>query len=466
MRQKILIGLFSYILMLTFFSAFTGEINAQKNQNKKPNERARKLAKEGDTLYNQKDYRGAVNKYAEAVAISPNFPQAHFFKASAHLLLNENAEAVADFDAALEQGFTPMKVYELRWEAHFKTQNWDAALADVQKGLEIQPTNNYLALELGNVYRMKDSCQDAITAYNKILSTTPNLADVHYYVAFCHSRLNDFEKQGAAASEAVKYNTKFAGEAYKLIGDAAVVAKKYDEAILAYERALNVKPELEEVYARLADAYRNQSRLGDAIATLKKGTKLFPDNGAMLVSLTWYYSLADRPNEAVTVGQQAVKLAPDQYMAFTNLCRAYNDTEKYLQAITTCNKALELQPNDGETNFYLARAYDLQKKPDVATPYYKKAVEGLLTSTGSNPDYPDGWYLLGNAFYADGQRDKAIEAYKKNLELNPNFAKGRVNLGYMYFLNNDRAAAQEQYDMLLKIDKTSAEKLKQLMDKK
>jgi len=466
MRRKILIGLVSYILVLTFFFAFTDEINAQRNQNKKPNERARKLAKEGDSLYNQKDYRSAINKYAEAIVIAPNFPQAHFFKASAHLLLNENAEAVEDFDAALQQGFTPIKVYELRWEAHFKTQNYDAALADVQKGLQIQPNNNYLALELGNVYRMKESYQDAINTYNKILSVNPNLADVHYYVAYSYARLNDFEKQNLAASQAVKYNTKFAGEAYKLIGDAAVVGKNPDEAILAYERALNVKPELEAVYALLSDIYRNQNRLPDAIATLKKGTKLFPENGDMLVSLTWYYSLADRPNEAVTVGQQAVKLAPAQYMAFTNLCRAYNDTKQYSQAVMTCTKALNLQPDDGETNLYIARAYDLQNKPDVATPYYKKAVAGLLTYTGNFPDYSDGWYLLGNAYYADGQRDKAIEAYKKNLQLSPNFAKGRVNLGYMYFLNNNQVAAREQYDLLLKIDKTSAEKLKQLMDKK
>jgi len=467
MKINLSTGLLSCLLSLMFFSAFVGEITAQpRNQNKKPNERARKLQSQGDALYNQRDYRGAINKYAEAIVIAPNFPQAHFFKASAHLLLNENAEAVEDFDAALKQGFAPIKVYELRWEAHFKTQNYDAALADVQSGLQIQPNNNYLNLALGDAFRMKESFQDAINAYNKALGTNPNQPDVYYFVAYCYSRMNNFEQQGLAAIEAIKKNTKYAGESYKMIGDALVVGKKYDEAILAYERALNVKPELEEVYILLSDVYRNQHRMTDAINTVRKGSKLFPENGAMFVSLTWYYSLADRHQEAVVVGQQAVKLAPEQYMAFTNLCRAYNDTKQYSQAVTTCTKALSLQPNDGETNLYLARAYDLQNKPDVATPYYKKAVDGLVSYTSNFPDYSDGWYLLGNAYYANGQRDKAIEAYKKNLDLSPNFAKGRVNLGYMYFLSNNQSAAREQYDKLLKIDKTSAEKLKQLMDKK
>lgn len=467
MRKKILIGLLSCLFLGAYFFALPVEIKAQpRNSNKKPNDRARKIAAQGDTLYNQKDYRGAINKYAEAIVIAPNFPQAHFFKGSAHLLLNENDEAIEDLNAALAQGFTPVKVYELRWEAHFEKQNYDAALADVQQGLRIEPNNNYLTLALGDAHRMKESYQEAIAAYNKALISNPNLADVHYFIAVCYSRLNNFEQQGLSAIEAIKKNTKYTGESYKLIGDALVIGKKFDDAILAYERALNVKPELQEIYALLSDVYRNQHRLNDAIATIRKGIKLFPEDGNMLVSLTWYYSLADRHMEAVNVGQQAIRLVPDQYMAHTNLCRAYNDTKQYLQAVSACSKALTLQPNDGETNLYLARAYDLQNKPDVATPYYKKAVDGLLTYTRNFPDYSDGWYLLGNAYYADGQRDKAIEAYKKNLQLSPNFAKGRVNLGYMYFLSNNIAAAREQYNLLLKIDAQSAEKLKQLMDKK
>ena len=460
MKKKIFTGLLSCFLMFAFFSAFTGEINAQppKNQNKKPNENARKLAREGDKLYNQKDYRGAINKYAEAIEIAPNFPQAHFKKASAHQWLNENSEAVVNFDAALEQGHPPIEIYELRWEANFKTQNYDAALNDVQKGLQIKPNDNYLSLQLGDIYRMKESYEEAINAYNKSLSVNQNLPDVHYYVAYSYSRLNNREKQGLAANEAIKYNTKFAGEAYKLIGDAAVVAEKPVEAVQAYQRALNVKPDFQEVYTLLAEVYRSQSRFRDGIETLKKGNTLFPENGDMLINLAWYYSLAERRNEAVTYGERAVKLAPDKYVAHTNLCRAYNETGKYTQAVATCTKALELQPNDGEAHLYIARAYDLQKKPDLATPHYKKAVEGLQASTSSNPGNSDGWYLLGNALYADEQQiDKAIEAYKKNLELSPNFASGRYNLGVMYHLKKDSAAALEQYELLLKIDNKPAE---------
>ena len=106
------------------------------------------------------------------------------------------------------------------------------------------------------------------------------------------------------------------------------------------------------------------------------------------------------------------------------------------------------------------------KNPDTATKYYKKAVVGMEQYTNAHPDYADGFYLLGNAYYADDQRDKAIEAYKKSLQLSPNFAKARYNLGFLYFLAKDTNAAREQYEALLKIDKDLAEKLKLVIEKK
>ena len=58
-------------------------------------------------------------------------------------------------------------------------------------------------------------------------------------------------------------------------------------------------------------------------------------------------------------------------------------------------KIMKISPNDGETNFYLGRAYDFLNDAKTATKYYDKAVAGLVQFTKDNPDYSDGFYLLG-----------------------------------------------------------------------
>ena len=119
---------------------------------------------------------------------------------------------------------------------------------------------------------------------------------------------------------------------------------------------------------------------------------------------------------------------------------------------------------DGETYYYLGRAYNLTNKTAEATRYYGLAVKGLVDYAQNNPTYSDGWYLLGNAYFADNQREKAIGAYQKCLNLSPKFAKARLNLGIAYTRTKNKAGAVEQYSNLVKLDAKLAEILKAEID--
>lgn len=469
MKRKIFTALKTCFLMLMLFSFAAVSGSAQKQNKSKPDNKAKKLVEAGNQLFVKKDFRSAINKYAEAIVISPNYPEAHFWKGGAHYYLNEYEPAAEELNAAYNQGYPPDKIYPWRWEANYNIKNFDAALDDAQNGLKKDPRNVQMLIGTANIYRAKGDNEKALEAYKKVLAVDPKSADVYYFMAAANYALGNTEQQETLAKDALKRNTYYVYESYLLLADAATKQKNQAEAIEAYERVLNLKPEQPAtLYVALSDLYRSQSRLNDAIATAKKGLKLHPDDGSLFVSLTWYYSLADKPNEAVTAGQQAVKYAaePDKAMANTNLCRAYNDAKMYPQAIAACNVALKLNPNDGETNYYLGRSYDSQDKFEAAKPYYVKAVDGLLETVRNNPDYSDGYYLLGNAYYSTDRIDKAIEAYKQCLSLNPNFAKARVNLGNMYVQKKDIASAREQYDILLKINPDAAERLRKIIDKK
>jgi tetratricopeptide (TPR) repeat protein len=134
-------------------------------------------------------------------------------------------------------------------------------------------------------------------------------------------------------------------------------------------------------------------------------------------------------------------------------------------AIRECNNALKINPNDGETYFYLERANDLAGKTNEATQLYKRAVAGLVEFTRNNPESAYGYYLLGNAYFADNQREKAIEAYEKCLELSPRFVRARYNVAIIQLRQKNKTAALEQYNRLLELDKDLAGKLKIEIDK-
>ena len=434
-------------------------------QAKKDQRRAEQLIKAGDKAFKEKNYRLAVDSYSQAVVIVPNNPYAHFWKGYAHYYLKEYDLALPEFDLAAAKGYKPIDVAKVRWFIHKETKNYDAAAADVKQILLAEPNNAEFAVALAELDYSRGAFQEAADAYQSAILKAPNNGNLYYGLAMSKSKLGDMAGQASAAEEAVKKNTQFLAESYFLIAEARQSQKRNAEAIEAYERALKSKPDVYSAYRNLAELYRSENRITEAIEISKRGLRLFPNDGNIFTDITWLYSLAGRTDDAVEAGRAATRLLPQQALGFTNLCRAYNDANKPDLAVSACNTALRLKPNDGETNFYLGRANALLQKPAEADKYYKRAVVGLVEFTKNNPDYSDGYYLLGNAYAEDGQPAKALEAYKKCLELNPRFAKAQFNIGVILIGKKDKTGAMEQYNALLNTDKVLARKLKLEIDK-
>ena len=102
----------------------------------------------------------------------------------------------------------------------------------------------------------------------------------------------------------------------------------------------------------------------------------------------------------------------------------------------------------------------ITKEQADAAKAFKKAVTGLVEFTEKNPNYSDGFYLLGNAYFSDNQLQKAMEAYRRCLEISPRFSKARHNLGVVHVKRREKDKALEQYNALLNLDKNLADSLK------
>lgn len=450
---------FALIALFAIYPAVAGA------QSKKDVKRSNQLVDLGNRDFRQKNYRAAVDKYAEAVAIVPKNAAAHFWKGYAHYYLKENDEALAALDSAASNGYAPVEIYKVRWYVNFEKKNYDAALADVSAALKVEPANQMLLRASGDINYEKENYRDSLVAYQLVAAQAPNDAELFLRIAKVNQRLGDYGAQAKAAEGAIAKRTQSLSEALAILGDAYQRQGKMTEAAQVFRKALDAKPDVRESYRTLSEIYRSENRYDDAIDILKRGLRQFPLDGEFYTDLSWYYSLAGRNDEAVQAAQAGIKILPDRYMAYTNLCRAYNDVKRPELAIGECNKALKLNPNDGETHFYLGRAYDLVGKSADAMRNYLKAVNGLISTTKGDPTNSDGFYLLGNAYFADSKREKAIEAYRKCLELSPKYVKARYNLGIIQVLQKNKAGALEQYNSLSTMDPVLAGKLKTEIDK-
>jgi tetratricopeptide (TPR) repeat protein len=435
-------------------------------QNKKQRDQAKKLQDLGDQSAATKNYADAVDKYGQSLAIIATNPYVHYRKGFAHFELKQYPDALTEFNTALSQGFgRPLEIYRARIYIYLEQKDYDNAIADSKAAMALEPRNPAFIKALVEGYLGKNDNASALELLQKSSSVAPDDPDIDYYLARLYAGTNDSKDEQAHAEAALRKGVRLVGETYYLLGDAYQRQHNWTGAIDAFTRSISAKPDNLAAYRNLTESYRSDGRYTEAINLSAQGLKVFPQNADLYTDMSWFYSLADRSSEAIGAAKAAVQIAPQAYLGYTNLCRAYNDNKQYDLAIQACNSALRLQPGDGETYFYLGRAMNLAGKTTEATKMYSLAVKGLEDYVQKLPDYSDGWYLLGNAYFADNQRDKALDAYVKCLELSPKYVKAHYNLAQIYIQKRMKTQAQEQYAALQKLDPKVAELLKAEIDK-
>jgi len=436
-----------------------------QQQPKRDARKAKQALEQANRLYRQKNFPAAIESYSTAISFDPINAEAFYWRGNAHQSIKQFEEAVTDLTKSLELGYKALEVYRIRSYVNFDRKDFQAAVADAREVINAEP-NNVQAIRLSAEasYELKNY-DDALASYERLVTMTPADGNMYFLMARIYAGKGDVQKQIAAAHNAIQRGTSFLADAHILAAEGQVKLGSLQEAEASYLKALASRPEMPDIYRILGEMYRSQSRFNDAIDITRKALRIWTNDGDFYSDISWYYSLAGRHEDAIQAAQAGIRYKPNQNLAYTNLCRAYNDVEKYELAMSACNSALRYKPEDGETYFYLARANDGLNRSAEATRLYKKAVTGLIEFTKLRPDYSDGFYLLGNAYFADSQAANAITAYKRSLELNPRFARARYNLALVYIDGKEKVAAVEQHRLLAGLNPELAAKLKPEIDK-
>lgn len=450
-------GPLRFLLLIATFTVAASAGLAQPNQ--------RALETQADIAFEQKNFAAAVGMYAQLIQRAPKVPKFHLQKARAHYNLREFDKALAELEEGVRLGGRVADLDRLKAFIYLQQGDFPNGFANAQKVLAVTPNDPALLELVAESYILQKKYAEALDAAKKLQILTPNAANVHYLLAATYYGQGESQKQRVEADAALTAGTAHPAEAHFIRGDACQKLRDMECAIEAYSNAISLKRDMFPAYKNLAEVYRVENRIGDAIALLSRAKPIFGLSADLYIELSHFYNLADDPVKAAETASAAIQIDRNRSLGHTYLCRANNDLKKYELAISNCNAALALNAGDGETNFYLGRAYNLLGRTAEAAKYYAQAVKGMVEFTTKNPEYSEGWYLLGNAYFADGQREKAIAAYQKCLEKAPKTPRALFNLGVLYRAAKNRPAALEQYNKLRAIDAKSADELKAEIDK-
>jgi eukaryotic-like serine/threonine-protein kinase len=212
------------------------------------------------------------------------------------------------------------------------------------------------------------------------------------------------------------------------LGNAYFATGRTNEAIAELTSALELAPNSDDAYRRLASAYRRAGNNEEAVRMVQKAVDLNPYYWHNHNALGGTYWLLGDYEKAAAAFRRVIQLEPDNVNGHNDLGAAYLQTGRYREASEAFEKSLALQPTaDSYTNLGIALAW--QGRFPEALPAFEKAVELAPNVDGWLSNLADGYRWVGQPDKAKETYEQAIALAYKALQVNPSDAVTRSHLG-------------------------------------
>ncbi|MFZ3149172.1 MAG: tetratricopeptide repeat protein [Methanothrix sp.] len=226
---------------------------------------------------------------------------------------------------------------------------------------------------------------------------------------------------------------------------ALIKQSKYDEAIQACDKAIELEPEYAMPWNNKGSALAVQGKYNESIPAYDKAIELDPkfawpwnNKGSSLASQGKY-------NESIPAYDKAIELDPKYAMAWNNKAISLNYLGKYNDALKAYEEAIRLDPdlssawNDKAWILYVLGEYD-------------ESLKAANKSIELDPEFAMPWNNKGLAFASQGKYNESIQAYNRAIELDRNFALPWSNKGVALCRQGNYAEAIKAYDEAIRLD--------------
>lgn len=344
---------------------------------------------EGNRFYRFNDKDKAIFHYSESIKMRDNAP-AYLMRGTVYSLKKDYDKALADLNKAIQIDPQEYAAYFRRSDIYGLTGKNDLAEADKKEGIRIfraKPASTAKDhYERGVYFDERAFWGDAINEYSAAIKLDPNLKAGFPFTGVYQKR----------------------GELYEL-------TEKYTEALDDYTHALAAQPQnvvlLIERADLLADPYIFENRKAEAIRD--------------------YSAVIDRAAE--------LQAAPEKLQyAYQQRLNLYKTLAQYDAAIADSTELLKLNPQNAYYFFQRGSLYSDKKD-------YEKAIRDYDQAILLDPSHEGYYNSRGTAYHNLKQYDKAIADYSKAIELYPKFYWPYYNRGLIYNIQKDWAKSAADF---------------------
>jgi len=204
-------------------------------------------------------------------------------------------------------------------------------------------------------------------------------------------------------------------------GTALVNLERYEDALEAYEKAIEIKPDYLSALNNKGTALRNLGKNEDALEAYEKAIDIKPDFFNAWINKGNTLDNLERYEDALEAFEKATKIKPNDYSAWINKGNTLISLGIYEDALEALEKAIEINDFLYACYLYFITLVNLERYED-ALEAYEKAID-------IKPDNVSALNKKGSTLVNLGRFEEALEVFEKAIDIKPDNVNAWYNKG-------------------------------------
>jgi Flp pilus assembly protein TadD len=304
----------------------------------------------------------------------------------------------------------------------FRQQQFPAAIASYERVLESEPGHPHALRQLGMAYGRVGRPNDAYPQLERALELRPTDTEVGVFLGRLYleeERLVDAERvarllTGSAPADA---------DAYVLLGAVHMEAGRFGDARVAFQRVVALVPDHGRGPHLVGMALRAEGRAEEARASFERALELTPGYYEPLVQLVDMSRAENRLVDGINRVRRQIGVASSAAL-FTLAGVLHVEQGEAALAESAFVTATQVDPRFAEAHVRLSALYLMEEQ-------YAMALAAASDAVRAEPGNPAGMLHLGYTYQQLGELSKAQQAYQEVLQLDPASSVALNNLAWV-----------------------------------
>ena len=270
---------------------------------------------------------------------------------------------------------------------------------------------------LGKVYSAQGRYTDSVGPFESAVAISPTQLEGVVELSIAYFRTRQYQKSVDVLQRLIAANPQYA-PAHHMLGKSYFMLAQFDKAAAEFETTLKLVPNDYDATYTLGLAFLKQRQVPQAKQLFQGMVDKLGNRPQLRVLIGRAYRETGFLPESIEEFNTALKLDPKfprvhYYLGLTYL---YKDgATRIADAMREFEIELAANPEEYFANFYLGILYIIERKWDPAATLLEKAAS-------KQPNNPDPYFHLGQAYQGAGKHQQAADVLKKSIDLTPSLA--------------------------------------------